>query len=135
MNTGKVVFGVALVLFCLDASAKNIYKCGDTYQDLPCAGAAAGEVVGKIKPDAPLSPERKKQLEQEQKEMARDSRIFDAIANRQVVIGMTSNQLIRSWGNPDYINQSSSADQWVYERGGFKRQYVYVTGGIVTGWN
>jgi cysteine synthase len=114
-------------------SAKTIYKCGGTYQDLPCKGEVKGEVVQHV--DATISAERKKQIQLEQAELSANARIFDAIAARQIVRGMTASQVIRSWGKPNEINQSSGGDQWVYNRGGSKMQFVYLSNGIVTGWN
>ncbi len=48
-----------------------------------------------------------------------------AIAAKQVLVGMTREEVERAWGKPDKINQSTSGgglrEQWVFESG----SYVY----------
>lgn len=61
-----------------------------------------------------------------------------AVRNNQIVMGMTKSDVIKSWGSPDHINETvtnaGSSQQWVYFTPN-GRQYVYVTNGVVTGWN
>ena len=48
-----------------------------------------------------------------------------------IVVGMSKDLLIMSWGKPDRVNSNSyGADQWVYGN-----QYIYVNNGKVEGWN
>ena len=69
---------------------------------------------------------------------ARDrvSKMSAAISSRQIVIGMTASEARQSWGEPTKINNSIGSygkhEQWVYERGGHRTQYVYVENGQVT---
>lgn len=57
------------------------------------------------------------------------------IAQKKVEVGMTAAGVRFSWGEPDDINRSGiGADQWIYERGGFDRDYVYVDDGKVVNW-
>jgi hypothetical protein len=50
--------------------------------------------------------------------------------------GMTADEVRLSWGNPTKINTSIGSygknEQWVYDKGNFVRQYVYVENGRVT---
>ena len=43
---------------------------------------------------------------------------------------MSESALIESWGQPDYINDASYGEQWVYGN-----TYVYIKNGRVTAWN
>jgi len=75
-------------------------------------------------------------VEQRAKEARQRRLIKEAIKNKQVMIGMTKNDVIASWGRPDDINRSISAsgtsEQWVYERGDYNSQYVYFDNGVVS---
>lgn len=54
------------------------------------------------------------------------------ILNQKIKVGMSIEELIRSWGVPKSINRSSyGSDQWVYDGS----QYVYTEDGKVTDWN
>lgn len=67
---------------------------------------------------------------------ARGNRMQEAILRREVVRGMTAEEVRRSWGEPTKINASMGSygrhEQWVYDRGGFRSQYVYLENGVVT---
>lgn len=43
-----LVGAVALVWPIWDAHAQKMYRCGNSFQDLPCAGAQQGKVVGNV---------------------------------------------------------------------------------------
>ena len=62
----------------------------------------------------------------------------ERILNNQIWLGMTKDQLLGSWGRPDSINQTVGSwgrdEQYVYNRGGYSTQYVYLRNGIVTAW-
>lgn len=56
---------------------------------------------------------------------------MNKIRQRRIAVGMTSEMLKLSWGEPDDINRSSHGpDQWVYDG-----QYVYLQNGKITAWN
>lgn len=58
-------------------------------------------------------------------------RIRKAIVQKKVLVGMTTEEAIRSWGQPIKINRSShGSDQWVYYS-----TYLYVEDGCVVSWN
>ena len=61
------------------------------------------------------------------------------IEGNKIFIGMSEPALIASWGFPNDVNQSAweggASDQYVYRRGSYKSQYVYIENDIVTGWN
>jgi len=75
-------------------------------------------------------------VDQRAKEARQRRLIKEAIRNKQVMIGMTKDDVIASWGRPDDINRSISAsgtsEQWVYERGDYDSQYVYFDNGVVS---
>lgn len=65
-----------------------------------------------------------------------DSKITDAVINRNVILGMTKEQVIVSWGgrpNDKDINRSVGSwgvhEQWIYEARGI---YLYFENGILT---
>ena len=55
-----------------------------------------------------------------------------AVADRRVVIGMTTEQALAAWGQPERINEtvtgSNRYEQWVYGGGA----YLYFTNGVLT---
>jgi hypothetical protein len=56
-----------------------------------------------------------------------------AITAGKIMIGMTKEQVIASWGNPNKINKSVGSwgvhEQWVYSS-----QYLYFENGKLTSW-
>lgn len=54
--------------------------------------------------------------------------------NHSIRVGMPTELLIYSRGEPKDINRASYGDQWVYSSL-WSSPYVYVKGGKVTGWN
>lgn len=115
----------AALLTIATAPAWAVNKCTGpdgavVFQDAPCAGK--GESIA-VKPAAgslsSVTP-----------------RAANAIAQGKVFVGMTADEVRRSWGAPTKINStlsgSGSSQQWVYDRGNFKSQYVYLDNGIVS---
>lgn len=92
-----------------------------TYQAAPCAPASTGEQI-KLQPVPEASPDEVK---------------FNSAASRgKVMVGMSAAQVRRAWGAPTKINSSVGTygkhEQWVYDRGGYVSQYVYVQNGVVS---
>ncbi|KKK69765.1 hypothetical protein LCGC14_2930760 [marine sediment metagenome] len=62
-----------------------------------------------------------------------------AIEEKKIFIGMSEPALIASWGLPGDINKSAwkggSSEQYVYRRGEYKGQYVYIEDNLITGFN
>ncbi|MEX1213312.1 MAG: hypothetical protein WEA36_10745 [Balneolaceae bacterium] len=62
----------------------------------------------------------------------RDGRL---VYNDKVWVGMTEEMLLDSWGEPDRKNITESiygsSEQWIYDRGNYKSEYVYVEDGVV----
>lgn len=87
--------------------------------------------------------ERLKKLERERKEYAEK-----LIKEHKIAPGMTQEETIRSWGEPDKINKSVYGDsiheQWIYYYKEYNSvlemyvtkttQYLYFTDGILTSW-
>lgn len=128
------------LLFVVTASHAQINKCtvdGKVqYQATPCPGVSQTvnlSGAGKANPTSPATNYYKKEAAR----LAHTERINEAIALRKVLIGMTEDELVQSWGNPSKKNKTMSAsgtsEQWVYYRRDIgDTQYVYVTNGVVT---
>lgn len=56
--------------------------------------------------------------------------IWKAIMTFTIHKGMSKSAVRESWGEPNYINDASYGEQWVYDD-----KYVYFRNGRVTGWN
>jgi hypothetical protein len=63
-------------------------------------------------------------------------RVLKAISERQVVIGMTEDQVTASWGQPTRINASGGRwgkhEQWIF--GESRASYLYFENGRLTSW-
>jgi len=63
--------------------------------------------------------------------------VRSAILAHQVALGMTTEQVLLSWGNPNDVNRSVGSwgvhEQWVY--GYSSRTYLYFENGILTSWS
>lgn len=61
-----------------------------------------------------------------------------ATIHREVVIGMSKSQVVKVWGEPDYVdvsgNPSQENERWAYHRNGSTR-YIYFESGQVGGWS
>lgn len=126
-----------LVAICTPAWAIN--KCKGPggkviYQDAPCEGAEKVNLSGAGQSDPQSTGTNYWQTQAAR--LARQEKVEAAIAARQIVIGMTGDEARRSWGNPTKINSSVGSygkhDQWVYDRGSHRSQYIYVQNGLVT---
>jgi hypothetical protein len=57
----------------------------------------------------------------------------EAILNKKVTLGMSTDDVIASWGKPDHVNTTVTAsgkhEQWVYGD-----QYLYFEDGRITSW-
>lgn len=113
---------IALLLIAPSAWAVNKCTAADgsvAYQEAPCTGK--GETI-KLPAQPEVSPV----------EVVRNN----AVANGRVMVGMTAQQVRRAWGTPTTINKTVGghgvSEQWVYDRGDFRAQYVYLDDGAVT---
>lgn len=129
-----VVFMVAL---CDPALAVN--KCKDKnggtfYQDLPCDGGVKVVIHGDGESGGLTSDPDQLKIESLRRE--RRAAINSAIARGRVAVGMTAEEARGSWGSPTKINTSIGSygkhEQWIYDRGNFVSQYVYIENGKVT---
>jgi hypothetical protein len=63
-------------------------------------------------------------------------RIWCAIEERRLLLGMTKEQVMMSWGTPDSVHELSATtyghSQWVYKGIGSSRTYLYFEGGQLT---
>lgn len=119
----KRIILAAAMLLSVSAQAE-VYKCMENgkqvFSDMPCSKDA--EKL-KVSPAAGSGDESR-------------SWVNNAIAVKEVRVGMTDKEVIRSWGKPDKINKSISKagtnEQWVYYRGNARSQYVYIDNGVVS---
>ena len=67
---------------------------------------------------------------------ARAKTCEDAVQHNLLMVGMTADQVRRSWGSPYKINRTAVSgvvtEQWCYSRGG--SAYAYLDNGVLTGW-
>lgn len=120
------IFATVLIVFFATPASAQAYKCVSpegkvSFQEQPCAASEKGQEL-KIKRPTPLSAE--------------EQRLIRATATGSVTRGMTASQVRSSWGSPTKINESvgsyGSHEQWIYDRGNYRSQYVYLQNGIVT---
>lgn len=122
----KTIIAIVAVLIATQAHAE-LFKCPGkdgrvNYSDTPCQGERGAKL--NIKSDVPtLSDQLRAQTEL-------------AVIRRQVFIGMSRADVIRSWGMPSKINTTMNSDvlseQFVYRRDGINSRYVYIRNGVVT---
>ena len=131
---------ICIIALCLagPAAAQTVYKCPDPsgnmkFQQMPCSLQGGGEALS-VKPLPVMGVEAPGLRPGEQEMLQRAQHRIDA-EKGQVRIGMTEEEAVRSWGRPDYINHSSAGDQWVYQRGPIKAQFLYFKNGRLTGFN
>ncbi len=64
-------------------------------------------------------------------------RFKNAILNGQIMLGMSKEMMIASWGQPSDINKSVGSygghEQWVYDYS-FFQYFVYFDNGVITSW-
>lgn len=125
---------ILILLVCLivmsNANA-DAYKCKNSsgkfeYQDSPCT---TGEKMKLQYDSIPSDPDA--------------ANIHpDVIANyetlisqKKVGVGMTAKMTERAWGKPHRVNttvgRNGRSEQWIYDRGSYVFDYVYVENGIV----
>lgn len=110
---------MAVAASCVHAQAYRCTLNGATvFQQVPCEGGTQLKVA---KPPAPDG---------------REALVNKAIAARKVAVGMTKEEVVRSWGRPDKINTSVGSygrhEQWIYNRASIAdSQYVYLEDGVV----
>lgn len=121
----KKLLSVALAVFACTANAQA-FKCTGpdgrvAFQEKPCGAGDRASALD-IKPPKPLTED--------------EQRILSAMAAGKVTRGMTRQQVRSAWGRPTKINETVGSygvhEQWVYDRGDFRAQYVYLENGIVT---
>lgn len=121
------------------AATAQVFRCTVkdqvVYQQAPCTGGQPVNTTGAGQ--AEPASQGSQQAQREIAAMKRARAVEMAIASARVAIGMTNDEVMKSWGSPHKINATVSAnsrrEQWVYRRGGIGfDQYVYVDDGVVT---
>ncbi len=135
----KHSFIVAALLAVLLAPAWAINKCKGPdgniiYQDKPCVGAEKINLsgAGQADPNSPAANYWSREISR----LKRTEKVESAVTESTVFVGMSAADARRSWGNPTKINSSIGSygkkEQWVYDRGNYRSQYVYIENGVVT---
>jgi FKBP-type peptidyl-prolyl cis-trans isomerase len=156
-----VFYGVLVALLTMfNAQAGQIYQCGDTFQDRPCAGNKS-KVIGQFQKNEMSSAEQKtkqEELEKLQAQTAADAEArynaevaaanraqeasvsdranSDAIRQHRVIEGMSAKDVVKSWGDPDRKKQVTTKyglrEEWTYVRDWGNKEYVYFDGDSVS---
>jgi len=80
----------------------------------------------------------KQRSEQAQQAIAsRKANVDAAISAGKVLVGMSAEEVMKSWGAPSKVNQTINAagthEQWIYDLGAYGgAAYVYLNNGVVT---
>ena len=115
--------GFTVIFSTVPAHAVN--RCVDpsgavSYQEAPCPGRGAALKLAPVPASDPVAV-----------------RLNNAVARGEVSVGMSADQVRRAWGTPEKINRtvagSGVREQWVYDRGEARFQYVYLDNGVVSG--
>jgi len=65
-------------------------------------------------------------------------KIKKTVLENKIILGMTKQQVIESWGSPDDINETVGSwgvhEQWVYRKGNFDAAYLYFENGVLKSW-
>ena len=140
LRTGPVALGCAavLALFVVIAVIINSSESpSSSSSPAPSAEQAKNQEQGRkrIAEEQRAAEERylktkPGQIWEKHKEWGRD--ICRLIADGEIVVGMTKDQVRASWGRPQSVNSTVSSsgtdEQWVYGVG----QYVYFENGVMT---
>ena len=110
-----------LALLAAPAAAQTLYRCDvdgkPVYQQVPCPG---GRVIATPPPPTAADDWR--------------GRVALAIARQRVILGMSADEVVRSWGRPQRVNRtvtgSNTTEQWVY-RESRDAQYLYLENGVL----
>lgn len=133
----QVMLFAVVVTLCAPAWAINKCTGADgrvVYQEAPCAGGKTINLsgAGQADPGSPQATQWKRVIARQ----AHDEKVAAAIGERKIFIGMTADEARQSWGAPNKVNTSIGSygrhEQWVYDRGRSRAQYVYVENGVVT---
>jgi hypothetical protein len=140
---------IVVILAAAGMPALALHRCVDaagkvSLQDRPCEPTQTQSTIRVPVPVPPTpasrtsAPERreverfKMNEAMEKAKVERDMRVNDAILRREVVVGMSADELRRAQGDPVKVNSDSydTPEQWVFHDGQFAK-YVYVHRGMV----
>lgn len=145
---------IMLVFISFPVFSSEIFLCGNTYQDKPCAGSETKKII-KTDDQSDANPqidtEASKRLKEMQEQTLRDAdarykaeveaakeaaeaseidrKKTSAIKNHQVIEGLTKDEVIKSWGDPDRKKQVTIKyglrEEWTFVRDWGNKDYVY----------
>lgn len=136
----------------ISSDAKACPHCGKKTNHLGCGSVVVivlfiffmiGMIISAVKDDAPSStaseqtvPEETLTREGQQikhQHAAWSNAMCNVVAEKKIRVGMTTEQARASWGEPERINETVTAnnrrEQWIYGR-----QYIYFNNGILTSY-
>lgn len=124
----------------------DVYKCGDTYQQVPCA--SDNKVFLRSPASQPSIHNRNNNLPSDELnlrpselELLNKIKFREEAKKGNVIAGMSEENVLAAWGKPTRIHQKTSrygkTDQWVYEKTNpigqvIDTRYVYFDNGVVT---
>lgn len=135
----RPIVAIAIVAMTPALSHAQAFKCKVdgkvVYQGSPCASEGA-KVNLSGAGEATENSAASSYLKREGARIDFEEKVDVAIRNQRVFVGMSANDVIRSWGKPTSVNKtviaSTVSEQWVYSRGNIgDNQYVYLRNGIV----
>ena len=127
-----------------------VNKCTGAYgrivfQDAPCQGnetvredlAQRHKEAKRQQAHEAIERERQIQLAANQKaRIEREEAEAKEQASKVVRIGMTAAEVRANWGEPTGVNSTTTtygtSEQWIYRRGSYRTQYVYLSNGVVS---
>lgn len=100
-----------------------------------CPDLATARETIRIRTQKERAEARRKRIEK----MNLPENIENAVAEHKIMLGMTKEQVIMAWGEPDDINKTvttkGTREQWVYgDWSHSKPKFLYFDNGILTGW-
>jgi hypothetical protein len=138
MRTSNFLQLLALLVMGPTCAQAQTFRCtvqGKTvYQQTPCAGGTTVNTSGAGRAD-PTSPQATEARAMVQSLQRRDL-VDQAVRSGQLLIGMTSEEVLRSWGQPTVVNRTVTAnsvsEQWVYRaEKSVNANYAYIENGFL----
>lgn len=155
------ILWMGLFFLSLQVSAGQIYQCGDTFQDRPCAVGQPAKVIGSYEQEKISGDDIKARQEEQAKleaqteadsqarydaevaaaQRAQDASAIDmgksdAIKQHRVIEGLTKKEVIKSWGDPDRKKQVTTKygmrEEWTFVKDWGNKDYVYFDGDTVS---
>jgi hypothetical protein len=122
-------------LLTANAAIAEVYKCQNAegkvaFQESPCAKGAGDKMKIFNEGANDIGDPDAQDMSQEVA-----NKYWNLVAQKKITPGMTRKMVLRSWGEPTKNNVTVStygrSEQWVYDRGNYVSDYVYIENGRV----